>query len=100
MANPHGLNESHVFHNVAQQRFELRLGEALCVLDYRRSPGRMAIYHTEVPPSIQRQGFAALMTRAAFDFARAENLLIEPRCPYTAAFVRSHPEFNNLVAQH
>jgi predicted GNAT family acetyltransferase len=87
-----------VFHNAAQQRFELRVGEALCVLDYRRFPGKLVIYHTEVPQPLERRGFAARMTRAALDFARSENLQVEPRCPYTAAFMQKNPEFADLLA--
>jgi uncharacterized protein len=89
---------SEVFHNAVQQRFELRVGEALCVLDYRRFPGKLVIYHTEVPQPLERRGFAARMTRAALDFARSENLQVEPRCPYTAAFMQKNPEFADLLA--
>ena len=81
-----------------QQRFELRVGEALCVLDYRRFPGKLVIYHTEVPQPLERRGLAARMTRAALEFARSENLQVEPRCPYTAAFMQKNPEFADLLA--
>jgi uncharacterized protein len=98
MTNAQDFGTSDVFHNVVRQRFELRVGEALCVLDYRRFPGKLLIYHTEVPPPLERRGFAARMTRAALDFARSENLQVEPRCPYTAAFMQKNPEFADLLA--
>ncbi|HMH80173.1 MAG TPA: GNAT family N-acetyltransferase [Candidatus Acidoferrum sp.] len=98
MTTAQDFGTSDVFHNAAQQRFELRVGEALCVLDYRRFPGKLVIYHTEVPPPLERRGFAARMTRAALDFARSENLQVEPRCPYTAAFMQKNPEFTDLLA--
>jgi len=98
MTNAQDLHSSDVFHNVAQQRFELRVGDALCLIDYRRAPGKLVIYHTEVPQPFERRGFAALMTRAALDFARSENLQVEPRCPYTAAFMQKNPEFADLLA--
>ncbi|HMC27082.1 MAG TPA: GNAT family N-acetyltransferase [Verrucomicrobiae bacterium] len=88
---------SEVVHIVAEQRFELRVGQALCLIDYHRSPGRMVIYHTEVPPPLQRRGLAARLTRAALAFARAEKLQVEPRCPYTAAFIQKHPEYQDLL---
>ena len=98
MTNAQDFGISDVFHNAAQQRFELRVGEALCVLDYRRFPGKLVIYHTEVPQPLERRGFAGRMTRAALDFARSENLQVEPRCPYTAAFMQKNPEFADLLA--
>jgi hypothetical protein len=98
MTHAENLDTSDVFHNVAQQRFELRVGDALCLIDYRRSPGKLVIYHTEVPEPLQDRGLAALMTRAALNFARSENLQVEPRCPYTAAFMQKNPEFADLLA--
>jgi predicted GNAT family acetyltransferase len=98
MTNAQDFGTSEVFHNAEQQRFELRVGDALCVLDYRRFPGKLVIYHTGVPQPLERRGFAARMTRAALDFARSQNLQVEPRCPYTAAFMQKNPEFADLLA--
>jgi predicted GNAT family acetyltransferase len=97
MTSTQDLDTSDVFHNVTQQRFELRVGDVLCLIDYRRSPGKLIIYHTEVPQPLEGRGLAACMTRAALDFARSENLQVEPRCPYTAAFIRKNPEFADLL---
>jgi uncharacterized protein len=98
MTNSLGCERSDVFHNLAQQRFELRVGDALCLIDYRLFPGKIVIYHTEVPQPLERRGLAACMTRAALDFARSQNLQVEPRCPYTASFMRKHPEYADLLA--
>ena len=32
------------------------------------------------------------------EFARAEKLQVDPRCPYTAAFLQKHREYDNLLA--
>jgi len=37
------------------------------------------------------------MTRAALDFARSENLQVEPRCSYAAYFMQKHPEYDDLL---
>lgn len=98
MANPEKPNSSDVWHNVAGQRFELRIGDVLCVIDYHRSAGKIVIYHTEVPEPLRGRGLAACMTRTALEFARSANLQVEPRCPYTAAFMQKHPEYADLLA--
>ena len=90
---------SQVVHNQMESRFELRVGNELCQLSYRRSAEKLVIYHTEVPASLERRGLAACMTRAALDFARSERLLVEPRCPYTAAFIQKHSEYADLLAR-
>ena len=86
-----------VVHNREAQQFELRSGQGLCVLQYRITAGKMIIYHTEVPPPLERKGLAAQMTRAALEFARSEKLRVEPRCPYTVTFLRKHPEYSGLL---
>src|SRR5258708_23361813 len=98
MTHAQACGTSDVFHNAAQQRFELRVGEALCMLDYRRFPGKLVIYHTQVPQPLERRGFAARLTRFALDFARSENLQVELLCPYTEAFIQNNPQFADLLA--
>jgi uncharacterized protein len=98
MEKPETFEASEVVHNAAAERFELRVGDAFCVLEYRRSPGKLVIYHTEVPQPFEGRGLAARMTRAALAFARAEKLQVEPRCPYTAAFMQKHREYADLLA--
>jgi uncharacterized protein len=91
------LDSLEVMHNAAEEYFEIRIGQERGVLNYRRFPGKLLIYHTEVPQSRERQGLAARMTKAALQFARAENLLVEPRCPYTAFYFQRHPEDSDLL---
>lgn len=92
------LKAPDVVHNVAAERFELHVGGELCVLNYRLTADKLVIYHTEVPQHLEGRGLAARMTRAALDFARSQNLKVEPRCPYTAAFLQKHPEYGDLIA--
>jgi predicted GNAT family acetyltransferase len=87
-----------VVHNAAEERFELRIGGERCLLNYRRSAGKLVIYHTEVPQPFEGRGLAERMTRAALDFARFENLQVEPRCSYAAYFMQKHPEYDDLLA--
>ncbi len=86
-----------VAHLPAEERFELRAGTYVCIVNYRRRPGKMVIYHTEVPLPFEGHGLAARVTRAALEFARKEKLQVEPRCPYTAAFLRKNPEYSDLL---
>jgi len=53
---------------------------------------------TEVPQPFEGRGLAERMTRTALDFARSENLQVEPRCSYTAYFMQKHPEYDDLLA--
>lgn len=97
MIEPEAISSAQVEHNPSAQQFELHVGNMRCLLQYRLSNGRMIVYHTEVPLSVQNRGLAARMTKAALEYARAEKLKVEPRCPYTAAFLRRHREYADLL---
>ena len=92
------LEELTVVHNRAAQQFEISLGSSLAVVTYRVRDGQMIVGHTEVPPPYEGQGIAAKMTRVALNWARTENLLVVPRCPYTASFIAKHKEYRDLLA--
>ncbi len=97
MTESDAIRTAHVVHNPSEQQFELHVGNMLCLLQYRINNEKMIVYHTEVPPPMQNRGIAERMTRTALEYARAEKLKIEPRCPYTAAFLRRHREYSDLL---
>jgi len=86
-----------VVHNPAAQRFELRVGEHLCIAQYQLADGVMWLTHTEVPPAIEGRGHAARVVQAALDHARAHGLKVRPACSYVRAFMRRHPETLDLL---
>ncbi|MFO1326119.1 MAG: GNAT family N-acetyltransferase [Rubrivivax sp.] len=86
-----------VVHRPEDSCFEVVLGDerALCV--YRRDGGVVSLTHTEVPVSHEGRGIAALLVRAALDWARREGLRVRPLCSYVAAYMRRHPETQDLL---
>jgi predicted GNAT family acetyltransferase len=92
------LNDSPVTHNSEERRFEMNVKGELAMITYRLLPGVISLDHTGVPVPIEGHGVAAKLTRAALDFARAENLRVIPACSYVAAFVRKHSEYQDLVS--
>jgi predicted GNAT family acetyltransferase len=86
-----------VTHNPAASRFEAGVQGRLAVCAYQRSGEWLRLTHTEVPPAAQGAGIAALLVRAALDWARAEGLRVQPACSYVAAYMRRHPETQDLL---
>jgi hypothetical protein len=86
-----------VVHNEPYSQFEIALGSDMALLTYRRQPGRIIFNHTEVPPAFRMRGVAAKLTRAALDYARAQDVDVVPSCPYVAAYIRKHPEDRDLL---
>ncbi|HET8984720.1 MAG TPA: GNAT family N-acetyltransferase [Trueperaceae bacterium] len=53
--------------------------------------------HTEVPESLSGFGIGSALVKAALDHARAVGVNVIPRCPFVAAYMRRHPEEQDLI---
>lgn len=85
-------------HDAHIGRFHARVHGHLCVCDYRLRDGVMVITHTEVAPELEGQGLAAELVRAALGLARGAGLKVRPLCSYVQAYMRRHPETQDLLA--
>ena len=91
------LNDLEVIHNRDANRFEIRVGDELAFVTYRRRGSTISYIHTEVPPSLEGHGIAAKLAKHALDYARANALDVVPICPYIAAYIGRHPEYADIV---
>ena len=94
-----------VIHNRAARRFEVALGDALGVCEYRVEDSEgagaqrvLTLHHTEVPAALQGRGIAADLVAAALAWARAEGFKVRPSCSYVAAYIKRHPDTADLLA--
>lgn len=90
--------DMNVEHNAAASRFEITVGGRLAECSYQRVGDTLVLHHTAVPAAAQGQGVAAALVKAALDWARAEGLRVRPVCSYVAAYMRRHPETQDLLA--
>jgi predicted GNAT family acetyltransferase len=73
-------------------------GERVGRLTYRLAGGMITFRHTEIDPSVGGRGFGSALVRFALDDARTRGLTVMPLCPFVAAFIVRHPEYEELVA--
>jgi predicted GNAT family acetyltransferase len=78
--------------NTEKRRLEIRIGEDVAFLDYRRTPETFTILHTEVPPQLRGQQLGELLVRTALGISRDQGLRTVVICPFARAFLRRHPE--------
>ncbi len=91
-----------VQHQHDRSRFAINDGEGteLGYLSYVTTADAIVIDHTVVDPAYQGQGLAAMLTDAALTTLGEQSALtIVPQCPYVAAFIRKHPEFQPLTTR-
>ena len=80
-------------------RYEIEVdGEVAGFINYRREPGVIELVHTDVDPRSEGKGVGAALVQGALDDVRARGLKVRPFCPFVAAYIRRHPEYQDLVA--
>ena len=50
------------------------------------------------PPAIEGHGVGSKLVRGALDAARDQGLRVVPQCPFVAAYIKRHPEYEDLLA--
>ena len=87
-----------VSHDEARHRFVATVEGRPCVADYQIRGKVMWMTHTAVPMPLEGRGIAAELVRSALVFAREHGLKVEPACSYVDAYMRRHPETDDLRA--
>jgi len=84
--------------NPAQSRFELRVdGELVGWSEYRPAGDSVIVAHTEIDERREGQGLGSALVRGTLDHIRAAGRTVIPTCAFTAAYIRRHPEYVELV---
>jgi uncharacterized protein len=87
-----------VIHEKDNERFIIYTEGKEAFVEYTMIHNEMNLYHTYTHPSLRGKGLAAQVVRAAFEFAKENNLKVIPTCSYVQAFVRRYNEYEALVA--
>ncbi|BAI75543.1 acetyltransferase (plasmid) [Azospirillum sp. B510] len=90
------LNEQ-VRDNPDLGRYELTVGGATALVAYDRRDGKIALTHTVVPDEMAGQGVGSALAKGTLDDIRARGLKILPLCSFIAAYIKRHPEYQDLV---
>src|SRR5436190_9715742 len=84
--------------NPARHRFEIDLGDGeFAFARYTLPEGAIRFFHTVVPASHEGTGLGTALIRAGLAAARERGLKVIPICPFFAAYMRDHPEEQDLV---
>jgi predicted GNAT family acetyltransferase len=86
-----------VVHNAEAERFEIAIGDELCVLEYQVKRDRIFFTHTGVPPALEGQGLANRLAKTALDYAREKEYRVVPACEFMEVYIRRHPEYRDLL---
>ena len=83
--------------NVEESRFEREENGLLAWATYRVRDGKYQIPHVEAAPPLRGTGAAGRLMEDIVAHARAQQLVIEPRCSYARAWFQRHPEAGDVL---
>ncbi len=87
-----------VAHDKAGSRFCVKLQGYEACLMYRQTGNELDLYHTYVPEVFRGRGMAEKLCKAAFEYAKAQQLIVIPSCSYISdAYLKRHPEYEPLT---
>jgi predicted GNAT family acetyltransferase len=86
--------------NEQESRFETTVDGSVAFTEYDlEDPNRIVLTHTIVPEELSGRGIAGEVVKFALDYARKQQLTVVPQCSYVAAWIKRHPDYEDLVAQ-
>ena len=86
-----------IIDNRARNRYELTVDGVTAHVDYARAPGVITFIHTIVPEQLGGRGIASQLAQHVLDEARKAGEKVIPQCPFIAAYLKRHKEYQDLV---
>jgi hypothetical protein len=83
--------------NRVHNRYELTVDGATAFVAYAREPGVITFIHTVVPEALAGRGIGSILATHVLDDARANGEKVIPQCPFIAAYIRRHQQYQDLV---
>ncbi|MGF1617159.1 MAG: GNAT family N-acetyltransferase [Acidimicrobiia bacterium] len=72
-------------------------GRVVGKAEYRMRGNTYLFTHTEVDSEFKGRGLANRLARSALDDVRDRGMTLVPLCPFIAAYIRRHPEYDEIV---
>jgi hypothetical protein len=75
-------------------------GEWVAEMTYTREGARkIVIDHTEVDDALKGKGIGKYLVAAAVQYARKNNLLIKPTCPFVKSVLEKSEEYEDVLTK-
>lgn len=95
------MDNVEIVRNEGLGRFELiHEGRQIGQIEYVTHDRDVVMRHLEVVEPFNGRGLAAALTRAALTDVRARRERVIPKCPYVRGYIKTHPQWRDLVPEH
>lgn len=90
--------EIQVDHDLEGQEFNVVLGQDQAELTYAKPEEKVIDFqHTFVPEQYRNNGVGDKLIEAGLQYAQEQQFRVIASCPFVAAYIRRHPEFEALL---
>ena len=84
--------------NAAEGKYTIAVdGQTVGLAAVADRGNQRVFYHTEVEEQFGGRGLATILVAEALEATRADGKRVVPVCPMVAAFIKKHPEFNDIT---
>jgi len=91
------MTEFKVRQNEKDERFESDVDGGVAYVEYIIDGDEITFTHTEVPKASEGKGVAGKLVAGALVYARGAGLRVIPQCPYVAAYMKRHREYDDIL---
>jgi hypothetical protein len=85
--------------NKTNSQYEFHAGEFIPKIEYIKTGSKIYLTHTEVPVQLQGKGIGNILVSEVLEDIKQTGLSLVPLCPFVAAYIKRHPEWNFLVSK-
>jgi len=89
--------EGSISDNQDQHRYEMQIDDQLLILEYIKTKEVIYLTHTEVSKKLEGQGYGSEFVKAVLKDVEQNNWKLMPLCPFVAAYIKRHPEWQTLL---
>lgn len=83
--------------NTEQSQYEFHIDGEIPRIEYRKKNNTIYLVHTEVPIALGGRGIGQAIVEAALKDIESKQLRLVVLCPYVAAYIKRHPDWNRLI---
>ena len=83
--------------NPAEKRFEFHIDGEIAIMEYILAKEKIFLTHTEVPKALGGRGIGSRFVELVLKEVEKRELTLVPMCPFVAAYIKRHPEWQKLV---
>ena len=85
--------------NEEKKQYEFHIDGDIARIEYMKAQGKIFLTHTEVPAKFEGKGIGSALIKLALDDIQQKGLTLVPLCPFVAAYINHHPEYNTLISK-